>query len=218
MTEEDARTYFVGSKKVTIPPSPQCCFTELKLSEARRHAARYGRLGIGVKRPFLFNRFGRPMIYFGFDASATNDKFLSACLADITEKSLLNYFKPMNSNIKMLNYDFYSESEWRIILFNELIDKGYIKDPSDHRNKKEFEYYKGLSDQEKSKLKYLLPLDHWFSLIIYPSVDVKVMCQEGNGEYISNQIKRIKSERGASGSTLGGGWPIELDLDACRNF
>ena len=41
------------------------CFTELKLSESRQHAFEYGRLGIGVKRMFLFDRAGQPMIYVG---------------------------------------------------------------------------------------------------------------------------------------------------------
>src|SRR5262245_45399595 len=63
---------------VTIPATPKCCFTELKLSESRRHAGQYGRLGIGVKRPFVFDRFGRPLAYFGFN-TITNDKFLRAC-------------------------------------------------------------------------------------------------------------------------------------------
>jgi hypothetical protein len=62
MTDEGERKFQVGSTEITIPATPQCCFTELKLSESRKHAARYGRLGIGVKRPFLFQRCGRPLV------------------------------------------------------------------------------------------------------------------------------------------------------------
>jgi hypothetical protein len=47
MTQEGERKFRVGSSKIAIPAVPKCCFTELKLSESRRHAARYGRLGIG---------------------------------------------------------------------------------------------------------------------------------------------------------------------------
>src|SRR5262245_28494567 len=54
MSDEGERKFQVGSSKIVIPPTPQCCFTELKLSESRKHASLYGRLGIGVKRPFAF--------------------------------------------------------------------------------------------------------------------------------------------------------------------
>src|SRR6185436_8671488 len=37
MTVESDRSFRVGSKQITIPGTPQCCFTELKLSESRRH-------------------------------------------------------------------------------------------------------------------------------------------------------------------------------------
>src|SRR5687767_8095431 len=53
MTEEPG---WSPAPTVTIPPTPVCCFSELKVSESRRHARQYGRLGIGVKRPFLIQR------------------------------------------------------------------------------------------------------------------------------------------------------------------
>lgn len=65
---------------ITFPATPVCCFTELKLSLSRRHAQRYGRLGIGVKRPFLFTRFGRLMCYYGFD-DRSDDRFMQAAPA-----------------------------------------------------------------------------------------------------------------------------------------
>ena len=59
--EEDKSLKELG---ICRPCVARTCFTELKLSETRTHAKRYGRLGIGFKRPFLFERFGRPMNYF----------------------------------------------------------------------------------------------------------------------------------------------------------
>ena len=51
MTEEQKDDlYFGHNDAIKIPTIPQTCFTELKLSESRKHARRYGRLGIGVKR------------------------------------------------------------------------------------------------------------------------------------------------------------------------
>jgi hypothetical protein len=121
------RNIRVGSQVVSIPPTAQCCFTELKLFESRRHARLYGRLGIGVKRPFLFQRSGRPLAYFGFAEQNHNDKFLKACTADLQDKRLLNFFKPMNSQVQRLNYDLYSESEWRILFFEDLLQSNAQK-------------------------------------------------------------------------------------------
>jgi abortive phage resistance protein AbiGi (putative antitoxin) len=118
ITQEMERKFWVSSREITIPATPQCCFTELKLSESRRHAKRYGRLGIGVKRPFLFQRSGRPVAYFGFGEQRHNDKFLEACEADLRDKRLLNFFKPMNSHLGRLNYDLYGESEWKLLFFD----------------------------------------------------------------------------------------------------
>ncbi len=49
---------YVNKKTFLKPLVARTCFTELRLSEVRKHALRYGRLGIGVKRYFVFNRLG----------------------------------------------------------------------------------------------------------------------------------------------------------------
>lgn len=224
MTEEGERLFKVGSEHITIPPTPQCCFTELKLSESRRHAVRYGRLGIGVKRPFLFKRFGRPLAYFGFGERSQNDKFLQACATNLQQKELLNFFKPMNSS-KDLNYDLYSESEWRILLFSELLKSGLIIDPRDPQNSKEHTYFNSLEQSQQEKLRYLIPLDGWFAMIIYPSLMVKNRAQWDNNFKIRSEITRIKSVVSDHGNKVEGlkdlqrgSWPIEVTLDSCRNF
>ncbi len=117
MTEEPKN----DRDKLSIPPIAMTCFTELKLSESRKHAKRYGRLGIGVKRPFIFERSGRPLVYY-HHKRIKYDKLLKTCANKLLNdneddnKYLLNFFKPMN-NSDILNYDFYGESEWRIIYF-----------------------------------------------------------------------------------------------------
>jgi hypothetical protein len=105
MTDEGERRFGVGPKEITIPSISKCCFTELKLSESRRHAVRYGRLGIGVKRPFVFQRLGRPMAYFGFGEQSNADRFLAACSQELRDPTLLNFFKPMNSDSSRLTYE-----------------------------------------------------------------------------------------------------------------
>ena len=54
----------IKNRKIKRPNPPRVCFTELKLSYARSHAADFGRLGIGFKRFFVFDRLGGPMCYY----------------------------------------------------------------------------------------------------------------------------------------------------------
>lgn len=203
--------------RVLVPNTPKTCFTELKVSESRKHARRYGRLGIGVKRNYIFDRFGRPLIYFRRD-KLKKDLFFKKCTLDFKDKNLLNFFKPMNSS-STLNYDLYSESEWRIIYFEELLSKGLIVDPRDPQNTDEYSYFHSLTKEEQDKLRYLIPLDGWFAMIIYPSLKVKNKAQQDDSTTgIKQQIKRIKDLKDDGNRVEGNNWPIEVDLDACRNF
>ena len=217
MTEED------GNDFLKLLTTPKTCFTELKLSESRKHAKSYGRLGIGVKRMFLFDRNGRPVVYY-LEERKRDDIFLNNCINELQEETLLNFFKPMNTFGKPLTYDLYAESEWRILYFEELLTKGLIIDPRDN-NKKENVYFESLTHKEKVKLKYLIPLDGWFGMIIYPSLNVKNEAQQDNSLGIRGEIERIKEIgkkendiRDHANRVEGGNWPIEMNLDACRNF
>lgn len=217
MTEENSETLRFESTSISIPKTPKTCFTELKLSESRKHARRYGRLGIGVKRPFLFERLGRPLIYY-HHLKLNKDVFLKDCVQNLADNNLLNFFKPMNSS-HTLNYDLYAESEWRILYFNELSKKTKkLFDPRDPNNVKENEYFNRLTTEEQEKLKYLIPLDGWFAMIIYPSLDVKNKAQQDSSTGIKEQIERIKNLDDHGNRVEGRNWPIEVDLDACRNF
>jgi hypothetical protein len=65
---------------------------------------------------------------------------------------------------------------------------------------------------------YLLPLDAWFSMIIYPLPEIKIAA--GESDEIRELIRKVKE------TTFVGNpppyekkmWPIELDLAVCRNF
>jgi Putative abortive phage resistance protein AbiGi, antitoxin len=217
MTEEGEKKFAVGSTDITVPSIPKCCFTELKLSESRRHAQSYGRLGIGVKRPFLFRRLGRPLAYVGFGEN-NQDRFLKACASDLREKTLLNFFKPMNSETQYLTYDFYSESEWRILFFRELLERRVIIDPRDRKNAQAHAYFTLLGSEQQAKLKYLVPLDGWFSMVIYPSAQIKNAVRWKTENGIQAEITRLKAAPDHGNRVEGGNWPIEVDLDACRHF
>ena len=58
MTKEqkDGLSFSRTEDPIIIPTILQVCFTELKISESRKHSRQYGRLGIGVKKPFVLNR------------------------------------------------------------------------------------------------------------------------------------------------------------------
>ena len=221
MTEEKKNDLFFnkGNFRRTIPKISQTCFTELKLSESRKHARQYGRLGIGFKRSFVFDRFGRPLVYYGRHENRKNDKFLEACARELKNADLLNFFKPMNSmQNNKLDYDWYAECEWRIIYFKALLKKGLIIDPRNTENQEVISYYLSLTPEKKLKLKFLIPLDGWLSMIIYPSLNVKNRAQRDTSNGIINEITRIKGIKDRGNRVEGRNWPIELDLDACRNF
>lgn len=211
MTIEPGQSY----GKVSLPDIAKCCFTELKLSQSRAHARQYGRLGLGFKRPFLFQRLGRPLVYFGF-GEESDDPLLHACAEDLSDQKLLHFFKPMNST-PVLDYDLYGESEWRILPFKSLVEKRLIIDARDPANQEHHSFFKELPSEAQSKLGFFVPLDGWFAMIIYPSLAVKNQAQ--GDKDIRDRIEAIKTNRSDHGNRVeGGNWPIELDLDACRNF
>jgi hypothetical protein len=219
LTEEPEQTFPFAGNDIRIPSTPKVCFTELKLSESREHARQYGRLGIGVKRPYLFTRLGRPVAYFERYPTRRQDPLLKACATDLQNKQLLNFFQPMNSLRAILNYDLYSESEWRILFLEELLSEGLIIDPRDEGNADAHAFFNSLTPAEQDKLKYLAPLDGWFAMVIYPSLEVKNAAQQEEYYEIREEIERIKTKGGDYGNRVeGGNWPVEVDLDACRNF
>lgn len=253
-------------------------FTELKLSEARQHAYEYGRLGIGVKRMFLYNRAGQPLVYAGPMQKKSADKYQGDsyttkpqkpnwfyyCLgsSDCNLQSLLKYTGEMEDN---LNYKYYSESEWRIIYSgalkkmsslakfdgivegknfdNQFID---INDPDNehkkYNNKIELNDFKLYLDKnkdaiQKNKLSYLLPLDYWLGVIIYPCPVVKIVAEQDDEirqlifqtrckrlEQYKNLLHQEDTKKQGKLETLancvGGKYmmPMEIDLDTTSHF
>ena len=55
-------------------------------------------------------------------------------------------------------------------------------------------------------------------MIIYPSLATKNKGQQDDSTGVKDQITRIKTLPDRGNSVEGNNWPIELDLDACRNF
>lgn len=100
-----------------------CCFTELRLSEVRLHASRYGRLGLCFKRYFLFDRLGRPVVYYKDSRDLLFSNTTTNPVGAFENELLSCFIKPMSSGVKENpHYDLYDESEWRIIWSDKLND------------------------------------------------------------------------------------------------
>ncbi len=144
------------------------------------------------------------------------DKFLHSCAKDLHDKRLMHFFQPMNSG-HQLNYDLYSESEWRIVFDDQLCNDGRIVDP---RNAKSaaFEYFNKLPPDQQNKLRYLIPVDGWLALIIYPTLSIKNIAQQP-GHPIRALLESIKGNKMDHANQVeGGNFPVEIDLDLCRHF
>lgn len=217
-----------GSEKIKVngsefdkPLVARTCFTELKLSETRKHAEKFGKLGIGLKRYYLFDRLGGPMHYLQFNTeNLFFPPYSSFCSADF---EMISFFKHMCSS-RPLRYDLFSESEWRIIFSENIKKKIQSRCPdrlSSFINPKEtdkqelLDFYNSIQGK---KPEYFLPLDAWLAIIIYPSPEVKIKVHDN--DEIKKLIKTVKSTKTVTGCPdyEYNMWPIEVDLDACSHF
>ena len=217
---------------INPPIHSRTCFTELKLSMARSHAVEFGRLGIGFKRFFIFERLGAPMIYF----NKYGYNWLHPPLFSSNEDDYYKcFFKPMTlkSEDTTLHYKFFDESEWRIIYSNSIrnkLEKIGLGKINCHFNK--FEDIKEndfIDYTENSKIKpdFLIPVsDKWVAMIIYPSIEVKVKAQSDSTiRNLINSFKKSYDPNIDKNKIVKNpafwepyNYPIEIDLDTCRNF
>lgn len=218
-------------KTVNRAPFARTCFTELKLSDARVHAKRFGRLGIGVKRPFVLDKRGSPMIYFRrefgnwfFVTFERNGKI------ELPSDAWWTYYlKSMNegkTSEGYVQYANFNESEWRVI-YSPQIEKQFGKpcgvDGFSINKYKEFcSYFKKYEVPECKKPQYLLRLDKWFAIIIYPTLAVKVFAEADTD--VKELIEAIKPEKPKEAHVTESAKyekyskPFGINIDACRNF
>ena len=118
-TSEDSIRYWKVKGIVRL------CFTEIRLSQAERHAKRYGRLGIGFTRDFIMNKGGRPAIYVPYVA---NNNLLEHSIKSVYERSKGNEdLKDIHravtwimAHVKRMGHpksedEFFEEMEWRLV-------------------------------------------------------------------------------------------------------
>ena len=172
----DSENIRVNGQEFEKPLVARTCFTELKLSEARQHAKKFGRLGIGVKRYYLFNRLGSPMKYVQFNTQNLSFPPYSTYDKDNPQDERFSFYKHMCSG-SPLTYDLFSESEWRIIYSENIKEKlkkpdglSLFVNPKESSDKELVQFYGSISGE---KPEYFLRLNYWLAMIIYPSLDVK---------------------------------------------
>ena len=219
MTEDESPEVLnINDNLFTKPLTPRTCFSELKLSESDEHAKEYGRLGIGVKRYFLFDRLGSPLFYI---QEGTKNLFFPPFQS--ANGHVHDFFKHMCIKTPK-DYKYYNESEWRIV-YSEEIKEELIKNnlneinnlfdsPFDQEEKERFEFFSGL--KPKKAPSYLMPLDPWLAIIIYPNLNVKNKAL--TDKEIRGLLDVISQRKTRTGCPERGCKPIELDLAACRNF
>ena len=130
MQPGDERLWGANQAEIT-PRIARTCFTEIKLSLAMKHAEKYGRLGIGVDRRYVLERFGGPVFYVqSGDTSNIIENFwkvwsfLREQKSDIADEFavICGYLKNMSDrNCAELVY--YDELEWRITHLRRLDGK-----------------------------------------------------------------------------------------------
>ena len=214
----------VNGAEINKPDIARTCFTELKLSASEDHAKLYGRLGFGVKRYFLFDRLGAPINYCQFGTyNLFFPPFSDAITRDASGAELLSFFKHMCSG-RPLRYDLYNESEWRIVFSENIRTKLLSSGRGDRANlfvnptttdKADVrEFYTRLPQDQRQE--YLMPLDPWLAIIIYPNLKVKTCCIEC--QEIRDMIKDISVRPTVTGCPERGCYPMELDVAACKHF
>jgi hypothetical protein len=221
--DEKPEKIYVNRQCFDLPVLPRICFTELKLSESRRHAFKFGRLGIGIKRLFLTFRGGQPMHYI--NSRGINLFFPPYVDKEVLKENRYAFFKNMSPEHDF-TYDYYSESEWRII-FDPQIEQNYFVNPRGpleeefkkytYRNTTIDDFKEYCSRHKGSKLQYLIPLDGWLAMIIYPSPETKNRAKDYGIHELINKIKLDNAHR-ISPQYEQEMIPVELDLDLCNHF
>ena len=185
------RTIEATIRKYMIKNVVRICFTEVRLSQAKVHAKRYGKLGIGFSRDFILNKDGRPVIYIPHTVNE-DSRLLEDCIKNVHEKSkdnnevhksakrIMAYIKRMSDG---KSEDYYEEMEWRIVYDESPNNKHFTKS----NEKGVFRLKFNASDVK---------------VIIFPNEDIKQIALK------DSTLKKFFSVH----------IPIIATLDDCHNF
>lgn len=223
---------FFNHVKFKKPKVPRVCFTELKISSSIWHAKNFGALGIGFKRFYLFNRGGGPIFYLSpkgefhhFFLMPPKDYDQTTNISnDYANDGKYTFFKNMSSpedkNAQgYIPYDLYEEAEWRIIC-TEKMEKDFpefVKKYFDNPLKKRSKEFKEIYNKADIKPKYLIPIDPWLSLIVYPNLQVKDAATKD--KEIIKLLKNVsKNQRFRIYKPEQENKIVQMDIGMIRNF
>ena len=190
----------VGGAKINADIS-RVCFSEVRLSQAEKHAKMYGMLGIGVHRDFVIERGGNPVLYVrngDTDMVTQNLANVYCFLADKAkdednekEKQVLSELGLVLGFIKGMSHQndseflWYEEMEWRIVHVKRLEGKYFtVEDATQH-------FY---------RVNPLYPQD--VKILIFPDYDTKQMAIGDDG------IKKFFKY----------GFPMMTTVEDCKSF
>ena len=122
---------------VSINNLVRICFSEIRLSQAKDHAARYGALGIGFSRDFIASKGGQRVIYIPYepegglverDIKSAWKESRGIPTVQASLKWMLAFCKPMSNGQPEDSADYvdnYEEMEWRLV-YRENSDPGGV--------------------------------------------------------------------------------------------
>jgi len=167
------------------------CFTEIRLSQARRHANQYGRLGIGFDRDWVVQRFGNPVLYVqNADTGVVVETLdlVRGYLADDPQKVktleiALGFVKKM-SHQNCDDFEHYDEMEWRILQIDHMIPR------------------------------YIRPQDPSAGLyrVLVASSDVRLLV------FPDDETRRLATSDAFLSDFFAEGWPITVTVEECADF
>lgn len=137
--------------KVSIDHLVRICFTEIRLGQAKTHADRYGKLGIGFTRDFVVKKGGRRVIYVPWESDSG---LLEESIKSVWKKSkgneeihkpakwLFAFCKPMSNaeaedSKEYINY--YEEMEWRMVYGEGSDRSGAFTNPKRYEHRVRFD-------------------------------------------------------------------------------
>ncbi|MDD5673091.1 MAG: abortive infection system antitoxin AbiGi family protein, partial [Chitinivibrionales bacterium] len=108
-------------------------FTDIQLTDAHIHTLTYGFLGIGVKRVFVLERDGSPVIYLRNHNSDNYVSFLNEIMNVLDHSSeVYKHFSLIGDLTKQMStynsddYCYLNEREWRIVFNSDILKNGKI--------------------------------------------------------------------------------------------
>lgn len=180
----------VNPNDATLPNLPCICFSELRIRNADRLAADYGKMGIGFHREYLMKYGANPVFYL----QSANSGIVNTNISQLREivkpnfvgeaNVILAYCKPMNRKGEE-NLSHYEDHEWRIVQ-----STGGIPLPPEFK-------------QDESGKKMSFHFDHAeVQVIIFPNYQIRTEALANS--YLSDILKTRM--------------PMMLDHDACSEL